>query len=114
VKRPEQEMVKQGTSPVSFGQSPMKCTAIGDGKAGGFEHGDQQADRIGTHMGVIEPERLAHHSRAIVMAGGIFALAALQELPFPGGLITRLLALELLVIWVCPWRAVGRTPGSRR
>lgn len=37
-------------------------------------------------------------SGAIVMAGGIFAIAALREMPLPD-LVSRLVVLELLVVW---------------
>ena len=38
-------------------------------------------------------------SGAVVMAIGIFALAALQRMPFPARLATQLIALELLIVW---------------
>ena len=38
-------------------------------------------------------------SGAVVMAIGIFALAALQRIPFPTRLVTQLIALAMLVVW---------------
>jgi hypothetical protein len=39
-------------------------------------------------------------SGAVVMAIGIFALAALQRMPFPARLATQLIALAMLVVWI--------------
>jgi hypothetical protein len=45
------------------------------------------------------PTTLPTASGAVVMAIGIFALAALQWMPFPTRLATQLIALAMLVVW---------------
>jgi hypothetical protein len=48
----------------------------------------------------LQPSAPPTASGATVMAGGIFALGALQKIPGPVDVYTRLLCLELLLIWL--------------
>jgi len=48
----------------------------------------------------LQPSSTPTAAGAPIMAGGIFALGALQKIPGPVDVFTRLLCLELLLIWL--------------
>jgi hypothetical protein len=54
---------------------------------------------VGARLLLPRSRNLPTASGAVVMAIGIFALAALQRMPFPARLATQFIALEMLIVW---------------